>query len=406
MKSVLIGIFKAALAVVYAILKLFPARDKIIFLSRQGNKPGVDFSMLEAELKRCFPEYKTVMMCRRMPDSLSGMIGYAFHILRQMYHLATSRTAVLDSYCIPVSVLKHKKSLKVIQIWHAMGCLKRFGLSSAGLAQGRDEQLAKAMNMHKNYDCAICSGPECIAPFAEAFGMEQQRMIPIGLPRIDYLTQEKYTSASRKAILDAYPQLNNGRKTIVYVPTFRKGEGLGDDYMEAAFENVLRAVDYSKYNLVIKAHSGEERIFTGSPDNRQDGNLFMGLDFIAAADYVVSDYSAIIFEAAVARKPVALYCFDWDEYEAGRGFYIDYFKDIPFAKNYTAEELMDCIDSGRIHCPEQEQEFSDRFVVRGDYSVTERLAEICVALASGSFDGVYAGSNFEQDIRSSDNNQA
>lgn len=392
----LLNICKFFLAVIYAVMKLFPTKNKIVFLSRQGNAPGVDFRLLEEELNKSYPEYKTVMLCKKIPDSLMGMIGYAFHILKQMCHLATARVAVLDTYCIPVSLLKHKKSLKVMQIWHAMGCLKRFGLSSAGLSQGRDEKVAKAMNMHKNYDCALCSGPECIAPFAEAFGMDEKRMIPLGIPRIDYLTKEKYTSASKTNILTAYPQLDNGKKNIVYVPTFRKGEGLGDEYMEAAFDNVRNAVDYEKYNLVIKAHSGEERIFTDSPENRQDGNLFMGLDFIALADYIVSDYSAIIFEAAVAGKPVALYCFDWDDYDAGRGFYIDYFKDIPFVKAKTAEELMQAIESGKVTFDESGELFSDRYVVRGNYSVSARLAEICDALAKGEFDGVYTGSAYEK----------
>lgn len=402
MKSLIVNVCKALLALVYAVMKLFPSKDKIVFLSRQSNSPGVDFLLLEQELKRSYPRYLTVMMCRMIPNGLLGKIGYAFHILRQMYQLATSKVAVLDTYCIPVSLLKHKKSLKVIQIWHAMGCLKRFGLSSTGRAQGRDEELAKAMNMHKNYDCALCSGPECAAPFAEAFGMSQDRMIPIGLPRIDYLTEEQYTSASRGAILAAYPQLDNGMENIVYVPTFRRGEGLGDEYMEAAFDRIRRVVDYSRYNLIIKAHSGEERIFTDSAENRQDGNRFMGMDFIALADFIVSDYSAIIFEAAVAGKPVVLYCFDWDEYDAGRGFYIDYFNDIPFFKARTEDEVMDAISSGKAVCPEAEQLFSRRFVVRGDYSVTRRLAELCDALAQGEFDGVYAGSDYERGLWKSD----
>lgn len=395
MKTLLLNICKFFLMVIYAIMKLFPTKNKIVFLSRQSNSPGIDFMLLEKELNQNYPQYKTVMLCKMIPDGIWGKIGYIFHIFTQMRHLATSKVAVLDTYCIPVSLLKHKKSLKVIQIWHAMGCLKRFGLSSAGLSQGRDEKLAKAMNMHKNYDCALCSGPECVTPFAEAFGMEEKRMIPIGLPRIDYLTKEKYTSVSKNSIFKAYPQLDNGKKNIVYVPTFRRGDGLGDEYMEAAFDNVRLAADYSKYNLIIKAHSGEERIFTDSPDNRQDGNLFMGLDFIAVADVIVSDYSAIIFEAAVASKPVVLFCFDYDDYDAARGFYIDYFKDIPFKKVYTADELMAVISSGDIVLDKDEDRFSERYVVRGDYSVSERLAEICDALACGSFDGIYAGSSFE-----------
>lgn len=402
MKILLLRICKVLLCAVYAVMKLFPTKDRIVFLSRQENHPGVDFRLLEEALNTHYPQYRTVMMCRRIPDSLSGKLGYAFHILHQMFMLATSRVAVLDTYCIPVSILRHKKSLRVIQIWHAMGCLKRFGMSSAGLAQGRDERLAKTMNMHANYDCATCSGPECVVPFAEAFGMDTARMIPIGIPRIDYLTLDRFTSASRSAIMKAYPQLDNGRPIILYVPTFRKGAGKDDGYMENAFDTVCRAVDYSKYNLIIKAHSGEERIFTDSADNRQDGELFMGLDFISAADYVVSDYSAIIFEAAVAGKPVALYCFDYEQYDAARGFYIDYFEDIPFFKAYTAEQLMSAIDGGLIAYDDSEKRFSERYVVRGDYSVSARLAEICDALARGRFDGIYVGSDFERGVWETD----
>ncbi len=403
MKTLLLNICKLFLSFIYAVMKLFPTQNKIIFLSRQGNEPGIDFLLLEKELNENYAQYKTVMMCKMIPDSLFGKVGYAFHILRQMCHLATARVAVLDTYCIPVSLLKHKKCLKVIQIWHAMGCLKRFGLSTTGLSQGRSENLAKSMNMHKNYDCALCSGPECIAPFAEAFGMEHSRMIPIGMPRIDYLTKEKFTSASKNAILSAYPQLVNGKENIVYVPTFRRGEGLGDEYMEAAFDSIRNAVNYEKYNLIIKAHSGEERIFTNSPDNREDGCKFMGLDFISVADYIVSDYSAIIFEAAVAKKPIALYCFDWDDYDAARGFYIDYFEDIPFIKIKTSEELISALENGKVVFDENGKHFSDRYVVRGDYSVTERLAEICDSLALGEFDGVYAGSAYENGIWKTNN---
>lgn len=396
MKILLLSVCKFFLAAIYAVMKLFPAKNKIVFLSRQGNEPGVDFKLLEAEMRESYPEYKTVMLCKKIPGSVVGMVGYAFHILRQMSHLATARLAVLDSYCIPVSLLKHKKSLKVIQIWHSMGIMKRFGFSSVGYSQGRDEKIVKAMNMHKNYDCALCSGPECVAPMAEGFGMDCSRMIQIALPRIDYITKEKYTSASKAAIFSAYPQLCNGKKNIVYVPTFRRGEGLGDEYMEAAFDRVRMAINYEKYNLVIKGHSGEERIFTDSPGNSQVGNMFIGIDFIAVADYVVSDYSTIIFEAAIAQKPIALYCFDWDDYNVGLGFYIDYYKDIPFVKVKTADELMQAIDSGMVVFDEDGKHFSDRFVVRGDYSVSARLAELCDALAKGEFDGVYAGSAYEK----------
>ena len=41
-----------------------------------------------------------------------------------MYHLATSRACIVDTYIIPVSILKHRDELIIIQIWHALGAIK------------------------------------------------------------------------------------------------------------------------------------------------------------------------------------------------------------------------------------------------------------------------------------------
>ena len=39
------------------------------------------------------------------------MIGYMF---KAMYYLATSKVCVTESYCVPISILTHKKELKII----------------------------------------------------------------------------------------------------------------------------------------------------------------------------------------------------------------------------------------------------------------------------------------------------
>ena len=90
-----------------------------------------------------------------IPESLPGKIAYCFSIIGDMYYLATSKVAIIDTYSITVSCLKHKKSLKVIQMWHALGALKKFGLQSVGTKEGRDEKISRAMCMHKNYDYVL-----------------------------------------------------------------------------------------------------------------------------------------------------------------------------------------------------------------------------------------------------------
>ena len=59
-------------------------------------------------------------------------------MLRQMYHAATSEIVVLDTYCIIISLLKQRKSLKVIQMWHALGAMKKFGYSILDKGEGTD----------------------------------------------------------------------------------------------------------------------------------------------------------------------------------------------------------------------------------------------------------------------------
>ena len=57
---------------------------------------------------------ETIMLCKKLNiKDHESAIDYGLHMLVQMYHLATSDVAILDSYCIAVSVLHHKKSLLV-----------------------------------------------------------------------------------------------------------------------------------------------------------------------------------------------------------------------------------------------------------------------------------------------------
>lgn len=127
-----IAIFRGFLNLIYAVFKLFPVRNKITLISRQSDSASEDFLMLKTELKKQSPDTEIKILCKKLRKSPPALFSYMGHILVQMYHIATSRTVVLDSYCIPISILKQRKKLRVIQIWHAMGALKKFGLSIRG----------------------------------------------------------------------------------------------------------------------------------------------------------------------------------------------------------------------------------------------------------------------------------
>ena len=107
----------------------------------------------------------------------------------QLYHLATSRVCIIDGYNIAVSVLNHKSELKIFQIWHSLGAIKKFGYQTLNTVKSK--KTAKIFKMHNNYDYITCSSNDMIKYFSKSFNYERNNFVPIGLPRIDYLL--KYT---------------------------------------------------------------------------------------------------------------------------------------------------------------------------------------------------------------------
>ena len=104
----------AVLNVIYTFIKLFPTQNKIVMLSRQSNIPSMEFRMLRDEILKQDEKIKVVLLSKMLGESIRSKAGYCLHLFTQMYHIATAKVVILDSYCIAVSVLKHKKSLKVI----------------------------------------------------------------------------------------------------------------------------------------------------------------------------------------------------------------------------------------------------------------------------------------------------
>lgn len=62
-----------------------------------------------------------------LPKQLRNPATYLLEVVRQVYYIATSRAVVLDSYCIVVGLLHDRIRVPVIQIWHSLGNMKRFG---------------------------------------------------------------------------------------------------------------------------------------------------------------------------------------------------------------------------------------------------------------------------------------
>lgn len=372
--SILIDIAKISLKIVYFVIKIFPTRNKILFLSRQSNEPSIDFVLLNKELKSQNKKINTVMLTKRLEKGIVNKFGYSLHMWRQMYHLATSKVVIIDGYQIVVSLLNHKKSVKVIQIWHALGCLKKFGYSIKDKQEGAKSIVIKKMSMHKNYDMVIASSSIARDNFANAFNVSTDIIKVMGLPRIDFLLSDQASKEIRNKMFTKYKKLNNGKPIILYVPTFRKNE-------QVCINEIINEVDLGKYNLIIKLHNGTEQIYIDNKNNFKMGNIASGMEMLHIADYVITDYSAICFEAAIMKKPLFFYVYDLNKYKKNREMYIDFENEMPGVISQNAKDIINAIKNNDYDKTKIEQ-FAKKYVETINHNNSKELALTIMDLVS------------------------
>ncbi len=319
---------------IYGLMKrCLKVRNKVVFISRQSDRPSIDILLMRETIREKSPETKVVILSRQMHNK----ILYAFHILRQMAHIASAKTVVLDSYCIPVSVLKHRPGLTIIQMWHSIGSMKKFGYAMLGEEEGSDPEIARILCMHRNYTWILISSFEYLQDYIEGFHTDGSNVLEIPLPRADLLRDEAFIQRRREEIKQKQYYYQN-KINIVYAPTFRKQPTEQD---QESIKKLIDRVDFRKYNLIYKPHPvstlevHDPRVIVSHMNN---------IDMLAVADVVITDYSSIIYEAGLVGRPVYLYTYDWETYKEKRFFNLDLEQDVPALFTPSADEILNAIE--------------------------------------------------------------
>lgn len=346
----------------YGGLKWLPVKNKVVFLSRQVNEPSVDYLYLAKELKAQDSSVEIIMLCMRIEKNPKAMAQFSWLLLKSLYHLATARVCILDTYWPAVSLLNHKKELTIIQIWHAMGKIKQSGHKTLNREGGRGKKFAQAMKMHENYDVIVAGAKAWNPYYCESFNVEEGVLLNVGLPRIDYLLNERLQIAEK--IFEVYPQLKE-KPIILYAPTFRRTGNAG-------WEKLLDAVDFETFNLVVKSHPNQKLEY----DSPYIFELpeFSALDTLAVADYLITDYSAIAVEAAALPVKTYYYVYDYEKYSSKNGLNIDLYEEMPGCVFEDAGALIKSLASGYYN-DEALQRYRQKFLPHPLGQSTKQIAD-------------------------------
>lgn len=364
MKLFIIKVFVLFIRILYAPMKLRKTQNKILWLSRQSDVKSSDMIMLEKAISDLSPETKQVFRLKRLKDESSLSVLYIFSIFGDMWEMASARLVLIDTYSIPVSCLNHKKSLKVVQLWHALGAVKNFGLQSAGKTQGRDLGVSKAMHMHENYDFVIAPSVATGEIYCKAFGCKKENIKVLSLPRVDVILD----GTSKSEEFRSENPVCKDKKIVAYIPTFRDNDDIYAERFYKAFQN------NSEFELVISAHPLSKTAETGAYKFNGD---FSSVDLMKLADVIVTDYSACAIEGALLGKPLFFYIPDYDIYKDEKGLNIDMKEEMPAFSFESENELISAIQSNNYDF-DVLLRFSEKYVENKQTNNTERMAEfIC-----------------------------
>jgi len=367
-KTLLVRAATAFLALLYYICRLAPTRQRVVCISRQSNEDPVDFTLIARELAHRSPPLATVILANK----IEGALSYVPVIARQVFYIATSRAVILDSYCIAVSLLGDRITVPVFQIWHALGNMKKFGYTALGTPEGHSESIAKAMHMHEGYDCVVVSSNNFKKDFAAGFNVPEAIVEESPLPRTDLLIDPNYRERQRRLFFTAYPSAA-GKKVVVYCPTFRKSAPTNE---AEAMRALVDSFDPQHYLLVYMPHPVSRQAI----DDPRVLTVPKGdIDPLFSADYIISDYSTVIYEAGLLGTPVFLYAYDWDSYREKRSFNIDLEHDVPTLFTSDAKEIALAISENRFDRKEFEAFVCRNISLPVGKSCTQQLCDLIVA---------------------------
>lgn len=240
-----------------------------------------------------------------------------------------------------------------IQTWHGVGPIKKIEHDAETISSSYLE-LCDYNSSIEDYFISPCG-----------FNSEQYRrafhyygeIIECGYPRNDILVNRKFDGSSVRGFLN----ISEDKNVVLYAPTFRDGD-------------VVQRPDLKKITSALSKRFGGEYISLVRlhPNDSLMGDVLFDDDVIDAtiypdvqellclADVLITDYSSIMWDFSLQKKPVFLYHPDDRRYQEERGNYLR-FSQMPYIEATDNKDLEEkiCAFDYSTYCEELEKFFTE-----------------------------------------------
>jgi CDP-glycerol glycerophosphotransferase len=336
---------KSASIVMIFIFNLFPIKKNKIFLfSYYGSQYGCNPKYITEYILDNFPAgtFDLVWAFNQLESkqNITGVRKVKTMSLNYFYELCTSKIIITNFRTTDLFVKRKKQYY--IQTWHSSLRLKQIEKDAETSLPEHYVKMAKKDSI--KCDLLLSGSRFGTKIFKRSFWYDGE-IFEHGIPRNDVLFDR---NANKIRKIKTKLGIPCESKVLLYAPTFRKENNLEIydlDYSQIVEK--LTAKFGGEWIVLVKLHPhllsqssqlayGEKVIDVTSYDDVQE--------LLLITDTLISDYSSLIFDFSITRRPCFLYVPDVIEYtRKDRNLYFD-LVDLPFISAMSNGDLIEKIE--------------------------------------------------------------
>lgn len=346
-------IIKKTIILIYHIfLKVLPVNDQVVFFESNvgrnysSNPKYVYEEMVKQGLDK---EFKCIWSLEDLGLEIPGNAKKVKRArLKYLYYLAIAKIWVCDTR--QPSFLIKRPETTYIQLWHGTP-LKKLAMDMDVLSMSEGMELSEYKKLFlentKTWDYLISQSEYTTEKFKSCFAFEKE-ILETGFPRNDVLF-DKNNEKSIKLLKNKY-SLPLDKKIILYAPTWRDDEFYENGIYKFSLQidlDLLQKELGDTHIILVKLHY----LVKDSLDwSKYEGFVYecdhLGdiQELYLISDYLITDYSSVMFDYALLRRPMIIYAYDYENYRDNlRGFYFNIFDEFPGPIVNNSPDLLESI---------------------------------------------------------------
>ncbi|EOT29626.1 CDP-glycerol glycerophosphotransferase family protein [Enterococcus saccharolyticus] len=231
-----------------------------------------------------------------------------------------SKVILCDNYYAFLAGVRLSSETVVVQLWHANGAIKSFGLSANYTKNVSSKDQKRYLDVYQKFTHYVVSSEKMSEVFANNY---QQPIVslPFGYLPTDYYFDDTWLATSKKKF---DTQFLTKKKIALYVPTYREKYAK----IPLDFSKISNTLG-SEWLLFVKAHPHDKQLENELRKEKTIITDFKGMslqELLPSVDCLITDYSSVPFEYSLANPngKIIFFCYDLLEYQNSVGLEKDF----------------------------------------------------------------------------------